>query len=271
MEKLDLRLVQLVYTSGDVAAIRTTSPVYSDAVAQQVAGLNDSVWREVRWFGTSWGCSECTEPHHCPRIELRVQYNMFLGRYSRLKVSGRVMLCNRAGVFASAQVLQHLALPGALLALAVMLSIPETRINKANTTSGTTSDKAGDGSKATDSSAATVMSFGAASSLGVPQRAYQPPQGSTAAVDAGAVAAPSATTNSGGWAGLGSLLRNRALMTTTAAAALNDVASYALIAWQSTLYERVYHLEVTQYAPVLAAILPLSGIVGGEQHAQRGF
>lgn len=55
MEKLDLRLVQLVYTSGDVAAIRTTSPVYSDAVAQQVAGLNDGVWREVRWFGTRSG------------------------------------------------------------------------------------------------------------------------------------------------------------------------------------------------------------------------
>ncbi|KXZ54010.1 hypothetical protein GPECTOR_5g121 [Gonium pectorale] len=47
------------------------------------------------------------------------------------------------------------------------------------------------------------------------------------------------------------------------AAALNDVGSYALIAWQSTFYERVYGLESSAYAPVLATLLPIAGILGG--------
>lgn len=59
------------------------------------------------------------------------------------------------------------------------------------------------------------------------------------------------------------LLRNPAFITTTMAAALNDVGSYALIAWQSTFYERVYHLEPSVYASTLAAVLPIGGIIGG--------
>ncbi len=38
--------------------------------------------------------------------------------------------------------------------------------------------------------------------------------------------------------GMMSLLRNQSFLATTFAAALNDVGSYALIAWQSTFYER---------------------------------
>lgn len=33
---------------------------------------------------------------------------------------------------------------------------------------------------------------------------------------------------------------------------------------QSTFYERVYNLSTDQYAPVLATILPITGILGGE-------
>jgi MFS family permease len=64
-------------------------------------------------------------------------------------------------------------------------------------------------------------------------------------------------------AGVISLLTSSAFMTVTLAAALNDVGSYAFLAWQSTFYERVYHLEPATYAPMLAAVLPIGGIVGG--------
>lgn len=70
----------------------------------------------------------------------------------------------------------------------------------------------------------------------------------------------SLTSSSSGYLGL---LRNPAFLTTTLAAALNDVGSYALIAWQSSFYERVYHLDPAVYAPTLAAVLPIGGIIGG--------
>eukprot|EP00798_Chlamydomonas_sp_ICE-L_P018172 gene18172-24604_t len=59
------------------------------------------------------------------------------------------------------------------------------------------------------------------------------------------------------------LLKNKPFMATTIAASLNDLSSYALIAWQSTFYERVYHIDSSVYAPVLAMVLPIGGIVGG--------
>jgi hypothetical protein len=55
----------------------------------------------------------------------------------------------------------------------------------------------------------------------------------------------------------------KAFQATTVAAALNDLGSYALIAWHSTFYERVYGLDSGVYAPMLAVILPVGGIVGG--------
>jgi MFS family permease len=60
-----------------------------------------------------------------------------------------------------------------------------------------------------------------------------------------------------------SLFLMPAFQTTTIAAALNDLGSYALIAWHSTFYERVYGLDSSVYAPILAVILPVGGIVGG--------
>jgi hypothetical protein len=55
----------------------------------------------------------------------------------------------------------------------------------------------------------------------------------------------------------------KAFQATTVAAALNDVGSYALIAWHSTFYERVFGLDSGVYAPMLAVILPVGGILGG--------
>lgn len=59
------------------------------------------------------------------------------------------------------------------------------------------------------------------------------------------------------------LLAIKSFQATTIAAALNDLGSYALIAWHSTFYERVYGLDSGVYAPMLAVILPVGGILGG--------
>jgi hypothetical protein len=61
-----------------------------------------------------------------------------------------------------------------------------------------------------------------------------------------------------------SLCQPAVLHSCIACAALNDVASYALIAWQSTLFERCLGLKIEDYAPVLATLLPVAGILGGE-------
>lgn len=47
------------------------------------------------------------------------------------------------------------------------------------------------------------------------------------------------------------------------AAAFNDVGSWALVGWQATFYQRVYELGPDVYAPALAGILPIGGIIGG--------
>jgi len=59
------------------------------------------------------------------------------------------------------------------------------------------------------------------------------------------------------------LAASRSFQAITAAAAINDVGSWALVAWQATFYARVFGLEPETYAPALAIILPLGGIAGG--------
>lgn len=53
------------------------------------------------------------------------------------------------------------------------------------------------------------------------------------------------------------------LQAVTAAAAMNDVGSWALVSFQATFYSRVYELGPEVYAPALAAILPIGGVIGG--------
>ena len=54
-----------------------------------------------------------------------------------------------------------------------------------------------------------------------------------------------------------------AVQAVTLAAAFNDVGSWALVGWQATFYQRVYDLGPDVYAPALAGILPIGGILGG--------
>jgi MFS family permease len=59
------------------------------------------------------------------------------------------------------------------------------------------------------------------------------------------------------------LLKSPAFIALTAAAAFNDVGSWALVAWQATFYQRVYELTPDTYAPLLAIVIPVGGIIGG--------
>lgn len=59
------------------------------------------------------------------------------------------------------------------------------------------------------------------------------------------------------------LVSSPAFIALTAAAAFNDVGSWALVAWQATFYQRVYELTPDTYAPLLAVVIPVGGIIGG--------
>lgn len=65
------------------------------------------------------------------------------------------------------------------------------------------------------------------------------------------------------WITMKETVRSPAFQYTTLAASLNDVGFWSLISWQAVFYERVFDLQPSTYAPLLAAIIPISGIVGG--------
>ena len=58
-------------------------------------------------------------------------------------------------------------------------------------------------------------------------------------------------------------LKSRAFLAVTGAAMLNDLGGWSLIAFQSAFYERTFDLEPSVYNPMLAWIIPLSGVIGG--------
>jgi hypothetical protein len=58
-------------------------------------------------------------------------------------------------------------------------------------------------------------------------------------------------------------LKSPAFLAVTGAAMLNDLGGWSLIAFQSAFYERTFDLEPSVYNPMLAWIIPLSGVIGG--------
>lgn len=58
-------------------------------------------------------------------------------------------------------------------------------------------------------------------------------------------------------------LKSPAFLAVTGAAMLNDLGGWSLIAFQSAFYERTFDLDPSVYNPMLAWIIPLSGIIGG--------
>jgi len=65
------------------------------------------------------------------------------------------------------------------------------------------------------------------------------------------------------WESVKDLVASPVFQAVTLAAAMNDVGSWALVSWQATFYQRVYELGPDVYAPALAGILPVGGILGG--------
>eukprot|EP00884_Botryococcus_braunii_P015632 jgi/Botrbrau1/2752/Bobra.0164s0031.2 len=63
--------------------------------------------------------------------------------------------------------------------------------------------------------------------------------------------------------GVQSLVTSRAFQAVTLSGAVNDIGSWSLVACQSIFYTKVYDLEPSVFSPALAAILPISGIIGG--------
>lgn len=63
--------------------------------------------------------------------------------------------------------------------------------------------------------------------------------------------------------GVRTLLASRSFQAVTFACALNDVGSWALVSWHATFYTRVFGIGPDIYAPMLAAIIPIGGIIGG--------
>ena len=59
------------------------------------------------------------------------------------------------------------------------------------------------------------------------------------------------------------LIRDPAFLSLTIASTFNDVGSWALVAWQATFYQRVYELSPETYAPLLAVVIPVGGLIGG--------
>lgn len=66
------------------------------------------------------------------------------------------------------------------------------------------------------------------------------------------------------------LVADPAFLALTLSAALNDVGSWALVSWQATFYQRVYELEPSTYAPLLAVVIPVGGIIGGVGAGELG-
>lgn len=59
------------------------------------------------------------------------------------------------------------------------------------------------------------------------------------------------------------MVADPAFISLTAAATFNDIGSWALVAWQATFYQRVYEISPDIYAPLLAVVIPVGGLVGG--------
>ena len=59
------------------------------------------------------------------------------------------------------------------------------------------------------------------------------------------------------------MVADPAFIALTIASTFNDIGSWALVAWQATFYQRVYELSPDTYAPLLAVVIPIGGLVGG--------
>jgi hypothetical protein len=234
LEKVDLSLVSVLYTQGDLAAI---TPVYTYAIPGEDGAMPPdspfSGWRQLLgWLGPPGLALAvlCLLTVDDPRT---AGFGGFLG--DPLK-SSRFLNQPSAGAAAAAAKRRGSTKP------------------------------AGRG--------------GSSASAGKQQQQQQQQQvaaGMGSVVPAATVPTVSAPALPVGGSGHGdragslsdSLLKLRQLLASpkfqaiTFASAINDVGSWALVSWQATFYQRVFHLSPDVYAPLLAVVIPIGGIIGG--------
>lgn len=223
LDKIDLSLISVVYTLGDYAAVSPNFAYQAGLGGLPLSGSEEASSEEGR---------EAV-------AEAMISAAESGGFFEQEAVKNLVISLKDVLQDASwRDVLRWVALPGFLVSLAVLTLLPEPR-NQVKSP--------------------PLLSL--ASSASYPPSIM--PSTFLSSRDSSDLTRLSDSEEGSGPASFIGLLKNPAFITTTFAAALNDVGSYALIAWQSTFYERVYHLEPQVYAPVLAAVLPIGGIIGG--------
>jgi hypothetical protein len=274
LDKLDLQRMSIIYTTGDMAAV---TPVYNynfHVIAYEAsAGAGGEGWRSLLfWLGVPGlviaGLMAASVQE--PRQEQQRQQKQRQQKQQQ----------KQAGA------------PPAAKALPASGAASEGDDATSVSSSTTTSSSDGGDANAAPGGAARLLAAargggsaiggllgrvtgGGAAAASAPEPAAAAPAMAAAsaapaaaggaAATALALPAPPGTVEAhgGALAPVKELLGMRAFQATTLAAALNDLGSYALIAWHSTFYERVFGLDSSVYAPMLAVILPVGGIVGG--------
>ncbi|KAK9811000.1 hypothetical protein WJX73_004887 [Symbiochloris irregularis] len=109
----------------------------------------------------------------------------------------------------------------------------------------------------------TAAAVKSADHVYVPDAGLMPPHSLSPSMQQVDLAAQKAEERQGMMDSVKALLSSRAFQALTAAAAINDVGSWALVSWQATFYQRVYEVGPETYAPALAILLPIGGLLGG--------
>jgi MFS family permease len=257
LDNLDLQRMSIIYTTGDMAAV---TPLYNynfHVIAYESAAGSDGGWRELlRWIGypgfaiallmaltvaeprdAGKGGFSVTNPATWKAGTARLStqlFNTFTG-HGWHHSSDKDSSSSSSGVTGAAAVDQQ------------QLSGPACVVDVQQPTPALAVAAAGGGA--------------AAAALALPGTAAGADAAAAAAADEGS--SSSSTPAAGFMQPIQSLLSIKSFQATTIAAALNDLGSYALIAWHSTFYERVFGLDSGVYAPMLAVILPVGGILGG--------
>jgi hypothetical protein len=261
LDNLDLQRMSIIYTTGDMAAV---TPLYNynfHVIAYESAAGSDGGWRELlRWIGypgfaiallmaltvaeprdAGKGGFSVTNPATWKAGTARLStqlFNTFTG-HGWHHSSDKDSSSGSSGVTGAAAVDQQ-----QLLGPACVVDVQQPTPALAVAAAG-------------GGAAAAALALPGTSLAGGGDAAAAGEQGSSEASSSSLAAA------AGFMQPIQSLLSIKSFQATTIAAALNDLGSYALIAWHSTFYERVFGLDSGVYAPMLAVILPVGGILGG--------
>lgn len=248
LDKLDLQRMSIIYTTGDMAAV---TPVYNynfHVIAfEAAAGGGDGGWRHIlQWIGipgffiAALMLSSVAEPRKAAAA------------------AAAVTAANVGKTAGSSDGIMQASASNTALSSSASSSMHDPCATRSISNNGSSS-----------SAAMFAESAGSAASAGslalLPRRSGSSSSSSSAGSNLLA-ALPTPAQVGRDWSQMTAikrLLKMPAFQTVTAAAALNDLGSYALIAWHSTFYERVYGLDSSVYAPILAVILPVGGVLGG--------